>query len=187
MRYKNDQKSVSRQRILDAASRRFKADGVAASGLAAVMEDAGLTNGAFYTHFGSKDDLVREALSVALQEQLSSTPDPCGADALLEILRTYLSAGHTKNPSLGCPSAALLPEIARSPLGTRREYEEAVGRWVDKLSSGVGGDVVARRRAMALFCLAVGALQVSRAVASDEFSDFARTSAVDTAQALLKG
>jgi TetR/AcrR family transcriptional regulator, transcriptional repressor for nem operon len=63
MRYDKGHKDATRQRIIDVASRQFRKQGVAAVGLAGIMTDAGLTNGAFYAHFGSKEDLVREVLS----------------------------------------------------------------------------------------------------------------------------
>ena len=62
MRYSKDHKQATRQRILEAAGRRFKEDGIDGAGVAAVMSDAGLTNGAFYGHFTSKEDLVANVL-----------------------------------------------------------------------------------------------------------------------------
>src|SRR4051812_50166651 len=61
MRYPKDQKQATRQRILQAAGRRFKQDGIDGAGVAAVMSDAGLTNGAFYAHFTSKEDPAGQA------------------------------------------------------------------------------------------------------------------------------
>src|SRR5919109_303829 len=63
MRYGKDHKQATRQRILEAAGRRFKKDGIDGAGVAAVMSDAGLTNGAFYAHFASKEDLVANVLA----------------------------------------------------------------------------------------------------------------------------
>ena len=65
MRYEKGHKDATRQRILEVASKQFREQGVAAVGLAGIMSDAGLTNGAFYAHFESKEDLVREVLSHA--------------------------------------------------------------------------------------------------------------------------
>ena len=63
MRYGDGHKQATRQRILEAAGRRFKQDGIDRAGIAAVMSDAGLTNGAFYAHFASKEDLVANVLA----------------------------------------------------------------------------------------------------------------------------
>ena len=72
MRYGKDQKQATRQRILEAAGRRFKQDGIDGAGVAAVMSDAGLTNGAFYAHFASKEDLVANVLADQLRAQRQS-------------------------------------------------------------------------------------------------------------------
>ena len=69
MRYDKGRKDVTRQRILEVAADRFRSDGIAASGLAGIMSDAGLTNGAFYPHFSSKADLVRESVAEAMDGQ----------------------------------------------------------------------------------------------------------------------
>ena len=63
MRYSKGHKQATRQRILEAAGRRFKQDGIDGAGVATLMSDAGLTNGAFYAHFESKDDLVANVLA----------------------------------------------------------------------------------------------------------------------------
>ena len=116
MRYGKDQKQATRQRILEAAGRRFKADGIDGAGVAAVMSDAGLTNGAFYAHFASKEDLVANVLADQLRAQRqrfdTQPPDRSGLEA---IIRAYLSPEHRDQLADGCPSAALLDEIARRP------------------------------------------------------------------------
>src|SRR5215472_3243388 len=66
MRYEKGHKEATRRHILDVASAQFRENGVAAVGLAGIMAEAGLTNGAFYTHFESKEDLVRAVLLDAL-------------------------------------------------------------------------------------------------------------------------
>jgi AcrR family transcriptional regulator len=66
MRYEKGHKDATRRRILEVASRQFRENGVAAAGLAGIMAEAGLTNGAFYAHFKSKEDLLRAALADAL-------------------------------------------------------------------------------------------------------------------------
>jgi TetR/AcrR family transcriptional repressor of nem operon len=119
MRYTKDHKQATRRRILDAAGRRLKQDGIDGAGVAAVMSDAGLTNGAFYAHFASKEDLVANVLANQLQAQRQSFdaqhPDRAGVEA---FIRAYLSPEHRDQCADGCPSAALLDEIARRPAAT---------------------------------------------------------------------
>ena len=124
MRYEKGRKDASRQRIMDVAAERFRSDGIAASGLAGIMGEAGLTNGAFYPHFRSKAALVRESVAAALEDQSDQIRDLLAAGGPEMAIDAYLSAEHRDNPGKGCASAALLPEIAREPAETRQVYAE---------------------------------------------------------------
>src|SRR5688572_9839404 len=106
MRYGKEQKPATRQRIIEAAGRRFKQNGLDGSGIATLMADAGLTNGAFYAHFGSKEDLVAATVTEQLRAQRESFGRQAAEPGGLElIVRRYLSAEHRDNPEQGCPSA----------------------------------------------------------------------------------
>src|SRR5438477_8451904 len=95
MRYSKGHKQATRQRIVEAAGRRFKQDGIDGAGVATLMSDAGLTNGAFYAHFASKEDLVANVLAEQLRTQRQSVdaepPDRAGLEA---FVRSYLSPQH---------------------------------------------------------------------------------------------
>lgn len=165
MRYEKGRKETSRRRIMDVAVERFRMDGIAGSGLATIMKDAGLTNGAFYPHFPSKADLVRETVSDALSKQavwLRDVLDEGGLDRLVDI---YLSPEHRDNPGLGCASAALLPEIARQPEETRGMYAEQCHTLVSLLAQALPADVESKdEMACAIFATLIGTLQMARAV-----------------------
>src|SRR5438552_10894191 len=106
MRYGKDQKQATRQRILEAAGRRFKQDGIDGAGVATLMSDAGLTNGAFYAHFDSKEDLVANVLAHQLRAQRQSfDAQPSDRAALEAFIRSYLSPEHRDQSADGCPSA----------------------------------------------------------------------------------
>src|SRR5690348_12765733 len=114
-RYDKEHKAATRQRILQTAGHRFKQDGIDGSGVATLMADAGLTNGAFYAHFTSKEDLVANVLADQLHAQAEELRAlPPGRAGLEGFLREYLSPQHRDNLSDGCPSAALLDEIGRT-------------------------------------------------------------------------
>src|SRR5947207_12660184 len=106
MRYDKNHKQATRQRIVEAAGRRFKRDGIDGAGLASVMADAGLTNGAFYAHFASKEDLVANVLADQLRTQRhtfdAQPPNRAGLEA---VIRFYLSPEHRDECAEGCPSA----------------------------------------------------------------------------------
>jgi AcrR family transcriptional regulator len=131
------------------------------------MGEAGLTNGAFYPHFESKDALVREALASALAGQQRRLDENQRRGLDLEgAIRRYLNRAHLEDPAGGCPSAALLPEIARQPLPTRQTYEEGLRSYVSTLAALLpdAGSAASIRRATAIFGLMVGILQFARAV-----------------------
>jgi TetR/AcrR family transcriptional regulator, transcriptional repressor for nem operon len=188
MRYSKDHKQVTRQRILEAAGRRFKQDGIDGAGLATVMSDAGLTNGAFYAHFSSKEDLVANVLAEQLRGQRRSLdaepPDRAGLEA---FVRSYLSPEHRGQFADGCPSAALLDEIARRPADTRDVFTEEVMGVVDDIASRLNPtDVEAGRAdALAVFGLMIGTLQLARTLTDRDLSDRVLARGVETALQLL--
>src|SRR5689334_18188188 len=103
-RYAKEHKHETRQRIIDTAGHRFKQDGIDGSGVATLMADAGLTNGAFYAHFESKDDLVAHAVAEELRAQhavLSALPP--GKKSLEAFVVEYLSPEHRDGRAEGCP------------------------------------------------------------------------------------
>lgn len=165
MRYEKGRKDASRRRIMDVAVDRFRTDGIAGSGLAVIMKDAGLTNGAFYPHFPSKADLVRETVSDALSQQavwLRNVLEEGGLDRIVDI---YLSPDHRDEPGKGCASAALLPELARQPEETRGMYAEQSRVLVRQLAEALPVDVESRESvATAIFAMLIGTLQLARAV-----------------------
>ena len=126
-RYATEHKQRTRRRIVDAAGRRLKSSGLSGSGVATLMADAGLTNGAFYAHFASKDELVARVVT----DQLDRQRDAVAESGVEQMVRAYLSAEHRDHPAHGCPSAALLSELGRSGDGVPRAYTEGVLGVVD--------------------------------------------------------
>src|SRR3954470_23413596 len=113
MRYAPGHNEETHERIVEAASRLFREHGIAAVGLAKIMAEADLTVGTFYTHFKSKEALLRETIHRSLQarhEEIEKVVQ--GGDMELAI-RAYLSAEHRDAAATGCPVASLAPEVAR--------------------------------------------------------------------------
>src|ERR687898_2769035 len=151
MRYGKDQKRSTRQRIVQAAGRRFKRDGIDGAGVAAVMSDAGLTNGAFYAHFKSKEDLVANVLADQLRAQRQGFDDlPSDRAGLEAFVRSYLSPEHRDQFADGCPSAALLDEIARRPTDTRDVFTDELMGVIDDIASRLDPTDAGAARADAL-------------------------------------
>ncbi|MGI9125356.1 MAG: TetR/AcrR family transcriptional regulator [Mycobacterium sp.] len=187
-RYSADHKSQTRKRILETAGRHFKQHGIDSSGIAAIMSDADLTNGAFYAHFTSKDDLVANVVADQMrgwQETLGSAP--LDRAALEDFVRGYLSPHHRDHPDTGCPSAALLDEIGRCDKATRRAYTQGMQEFVDAVATCLSPDdpSAAHPQAIGLFTICVGTLQLARAVTDRRLSDDILKSGIRNAQALL--
>ena len=188
MRYGKDHKQATRQRILEAAGRRFKQDGFDGAGVAAVMSDAGLTNGAFYAHFASKEDLVANVLADQLRTQRQSFDvQPTDLAGLEAFIRSYLSPQHRDQSADGCPSAALLDEIARRPAATKRVFTDELMGVIDDIASRLDPtDAEATRTdALTLFGLLLGTLQLARALTDRDRSDQLLARGVETAMTLL--
>jgi TetR/AcrR family transcriptional regulator, transcriptional repressor for nem operon len=188
MRYSKGHKQQTRQRIIEAAGRRFKQDGIDGAGVAAVMSDAGLTNGAFYAHFTSKEDLVANVLADQLRAQRQSLDaQPSDREGLEAFVRAYLSPEHRDQCADGCPSAALLDEIARRPAATRQVFTGELMSVIDDIASRLDptGVELARNDALTVFGLMVGTLQLARALTDADLSDQLLARGVETALKLL--
>lgn len=173
-RYAPEHKDATRRRMIEASGRRFKRDGLDGSGISALVADAGLTNGAFYGHFASKDDLIAAVVAEQLAMQVAWIESaPPGIDSLAGLVRDYLSPEHRDNPAEGCPSAALLDEIGRRDEATREAYTQGARAIVDAIERhlAAGGVPDARDRALGVYTLLVSSLQLSRAVADPALSD----------------
>ena len=174
MRYEKGHKDTTHDRILDVAARQFRQEGIAGSGLAGIMSEAGLTNGAFYAHFSSKSEMVEKSLERATDKQWQQFEKEIASGRLLNIVHAYLSEQHRDHPESGCPSAALLPEISRQDPDTRHVYTESMKRLlnaVEKQLPDMPKGPTAREIAIGTVGLLIGTLQLARAVDDPSFSE----------------
>src|SRR5215475_2405349 len=137
MPWPNEQKSQTRARIVAAASPALRAKGVAGVGVADVMASAGLTHGGFYAHFGSRDDLLAEALDHASRQSLAALARALAATAakppLHTVIDAYLCPRHVVHPETGCPLAAVGTEIPRTGGRMRRAFSRRIRERLDWL------------------------------------------------------
>jgi TetR/AcrR family transcriptional regulator, transcriptional repressor for nem operon len=188
VRYGKEHKQATRRRIIETAGRRFKRDGIDGSGVAALMADAGLTNGAFYGHFKSKEDLVATAVADQLREQRASfsalAPGRAGVE---QYVRKYLSTQHRDNPDDSCPSAALLDEIGRCTHVTKQAYTDGVLVIIDDIATRLAPNdpQSARANTLSVFAMMVGTLQLSRALADRQLADEVLEQGIQNALTLL--
>ena len=187
-RYGKEHKQATRRRIIETAGRRLKRDGIDGSGVATLMADAGLTNGAFYAHFPSKEDLVAAAVADQLREQRESlSAVPPGRAGVEQYVRAYLSAGHRDNPGDGCPSAALLDEIGRCTDATRQAYTDGLLAVIDEVAARLAphDPQSARVKTLSVFAMMAGTLQLSRALADRQLADEVLEQGIQNTLALL--
>ncbi len=184
MRYDKGRRAASRERIVAAAARRFRCDGVAGTGIAAIMADAGLTVGAFSGHFESKEQLIREVLQDTLTGQTAQVSDR----ALAQVVAEYLSVTHRDTPAEGCVTSALVAEVARQSLDTRQEFTDRLLGVIDaimtQLPLATGAD--SRRLGLTIFAQLVGAVQLARAIPDEQLSRDILTDAAEAALALAR-
>jgi AcrR family transcriptional regulator len=174
MRYAPEHNEEARGRILEAASRLFREQGVAAVGLAKIMAEADLTVGTFYTHFKSKEALVRESLLRSLQARHQQLERALHEADLEAVIRAYLSPEHRDAPGTGCMASALASEVARHPRPTRQTFASQMAPSYDALARCLAkrrGKNVGRAEATAFFGLLAGTLQLARATPDRTESD----------------
>ncbi|MFZ6646549.1 TetR/AcrR family transcriptional regulator [Undibacterium sp. TJN25] len=167
MKVTRDQVARNRQNILASAARLFRNRGFGAVSLADVMKDAGLTHGAFYGHFQSREDLMAQAIFHSAGQQKEYI-----AESIADNFRKYLSIAHVENRTDGCLFAALAGDTSPQSAETRHEMTDRLRYTIDQL---VGLTAVAglptRSTAIATFSTLVGALVLARLVDDPEFAE----------------
>ncbi len=189
MRYTAEHKKRTRERILKAAGKQFRARGFAETGVAAVMKEAELTHGGFYAHFESKDDLIAavirsgfDQVSERFEAQFDHLPD---REWLRAWVHRYLGDEHRAHTAEGCPFPALAPEIARSGAEARTAFTEIFEKRLAKVCSRVDASRgEAERRVMAAVSQMAGAMMISRAL-DEPFATRVREAAAAEAFATL--
>ena len=166
MKVSREQVAENRRAIVEAAGRLFRQRGFDAVTVAEVMKAAGLTHGAFYGYFTSKEDLIAEALVEALASTAAPPSDPAAYAA------SYLSSAHRDDRASGCPFAALAAETVRQPAGARAAMTAGLKRQIERLSAGApGASADKRRAAIGGWAAMVGAMILARVCADPALSD----------------
>jgi AcrR family transcriptional regulator len=190
MRYAPEHNDETRERILTAAARLFREHGVAAVGLAKIMSEANLTVGTFYTHFKSKEALLKETLIRSIKARDDEFERALGAGKLDAVVRAYLSPEHRDAAANGCTIAALASEVARHPRATRHAFATHLGPSIDSFARALSkrqGKKVGAPEATAFFGLLAGTLQIARATPDRAESDAILEAGVKAALRLADG
>ena len=189
-RYSAEHKQQTRRRMIETAGRRLKSNGIDGSGIATLVADAGLTNGAFYGHFSSKDELVAAVVTDQLENQVAVIDALATGAGVEAFVREYLSPAHRDEPATGCPSAALLDELGRCDAEIRQAYTAGARAVIATIARRLGDadnddDDRAEERAIGLVALLVGSLQLARAVDDPDLSDRVLDAALANARHML--
>lgn len=183
----------NKKAIVGAAEKLFRERGVADVGLTELTKAAGFTQGGFYNHFKSKDDLVAAVMEKAMEDGAAlldsslHTSKGKSAKPIKEHVKWYLSADHRSNIEAGCPLTVFAGDVRRLGKEARQSYAHGLAWNFDELAKVIEGDSPQQKRAkaIALFSQMVGSLVLSRAV---EEADAALADEIlkGTTQQLLK-
>ncbi|QFZ86124.1 TetR family transcriptional regulator [Variovorax paradoxus] len=182
---RNAAKEASHERIVAAAARAIRRDGYDGTGVADIMKEAGLTHGAFYAHFASREAMLAEAASRACAESAAAAADVVAAappeKTLERMLRGYLSQQHQDGMDTGCPLAALGSETPRQTPEVRRTTTRHIKAMVDLIArqSPGWGQPEVHEQALVTLATMVGALVLARAVDEPALSARLREAALD--------
>lgn len=163
MRYPPGHKQGKRQELLKASGELVKARGFAATGVDALTQAAGVTSGAFYSHFASKTDLLKALIESELQlsrDMWAGNPHETAQEWIDFELDRYLSLSHVQSPASGCVLPALIAEISRSNEDVRTLYEAELRKGMQLLAQRLGSEALA----WAFISQMVGALAMARAM-----------------------
>jgi len=161
MRYPPGHKEERRRELLKASGALVKERGFAASGVDALTEAAGVTSGAFYSHFTSKNDLLKALVESELRasnERWAANPHETAEDWIGYELDRYLSMSHVRHPEAGCVLPALGAEIARADGEVKEAYARELAKGIDILTRRLGD----KDRAWAFLCQMAGAILLAR-------------------------
>ena len=191
MRYESDYKAKTRQKVLTEAAKTMRAEGVQGMGVAHVMAKAGLTHGAFYAHFDSKDALIDETIKEMILQARGRfdavTGDLGPDDALRAYIEFYLSPRHRDNDQTSCPLPWVAGDVARLGASPRKHYGAIVAGLTELVATRLRalGHADADAIAGSVVAELIGALALSRAVGDKAQSDLILSRSKDSILARL--
>jgi len=182
MRYSQDHKDETRQRLLKIAGRALRTKGPDGVAVAEVMKEAGLTHGGFYAHFKNKDAMLVETLGGIFARSrgkfLAATEGLPPRAALASYIDFYVSPRHRDNAASGCPVTALNSDLPRQSKALRTAFDKGVKALVAGLTQLIrearveeGAEEGAAALAASVISAMAGAVAISRAVSDKVLSD----------------
>ncbi|MCX2900196.1 TetR/AcrR family transcriptional regulator [Pseudomonas mandelii] len=164
MRYSANHKLETREKLLHSSAASAKRCGFSTVGVDGLMKAVGLSGGAFYSHFSSKDELFASIVERELGQSMTRLGGDQDLDSLDRCLRQYLSMAHVENVETGCALPALGAEIARSDEAVRQQAQDWICRLQQSWAQTLGSDALA----WAILSQCIGALVVARMLATPD-------------------
>lgn len=181
-------KEESRAKILASAGRGFRAQGYGGLGVDGLAKAAGVTSGAFYAHFKSKNEAFRAAVQTGMHDLVEGVRlmQSEGGDWVTRFIDFYLGPRREADLAESCALQSLTNEVARADDATRDIYAAELAQVIDALAEGMKGpEPEARvRQAMGLLALLSGGVSMIRAVSDPALADRILASIAESARSL---
>jgi len=182
MRQKGVDKEETGRNVLNAAGRGFREHGYSGVGVDGLSKAAGVTSGAFYSHFGSKNGAFNAALGAGLDEVIEGVPrfqNEFGADWVKAFAEYYLGKAHRDDLAYGCAMAALTAEVIRFGPEMHATFEEKMTIVAELVAHGLEGGSLDDRlaRAWSMLGVLIGGVNIARAMKTEKVAN-------DVAQAI---
>jgi len=183
MRYSAEHKTAARSKIISSAAALAKKEGFGTTGVDALMGSAGMTGGAFYKHFSTKEDLLSEIVLAEIKRSTALfAAKPEALQSPIEMLEKYLSLAHVMKPEKGCLLPALSAEIGHASDSVKQNFEDQIKQLVSEVSPALGDT----DNTWAVLSLCVGGVMLARAMKTEEAQQSLLDACKKGAQAVLK-
>jgi TetR/AcrR family transcriptional repressor of nem operon len=177
MRVSREQQVKNREHVIAAAAKLLREHGIEGIGVDGLAKAAGMTHGAIYSQFGSKEELAAAAIRASLteiREQWIADAGGTGApDLFNQLVRSYVSRSHRDNPGTGCALAAMGPDATRHGDAVRQAFSDSSVSMIDVMARACPGETEEARRdeAIAIIAAMIGSVVLSRVVEDRTLSD----------------
>jgi TetR/AcrR family transcriptional regulator, transcriptional repressor for nem operon len=177
MRVSREQQAKNREQVVAAAAKLLRERGIEGIGVDALAKAAGMTHGAIYSQFGSKEELaaaaIRESLAEIREQWIADAGGDGAPDLFNKLVRSYVSRSHRDNPGTGCALAAMGPDAMRHGEPVRQAFSDSSIALIDVMARACPGETDDARRdeAIAIIAAMVGAVVLSRVVEDRTLSD----------------
>jgi TetR/AcrR family transcriptional repressor of nem operon len=190
MRYPANQKAKAKEALLQSATKALRQSGFNGVGVDALAASAGVTSGAFYSHFSGKEALLNDVIDANLGQPFIDPDTGTPAERrerLKNFLRMYISATHCADPANGCVMPTLSADVARSSDAVRETYRRRMRELVEKIVRVIGREVRgAEERAWTVVTLMVGAVSIARALPAGPEAEHVLNAALQQAVAVIE-